>query len=47
MCSELSTYNPTIVAITKTWLRDFCQFYTYNNYQQFKKCRADGRGGES
>ena len=46
ICSEISTYFPSIIAITETWLsEELCQYYTYNNYQQIAKCRIGGRGG--
>ena len=46
ICSKRSIYNPSIIAITETWLRDeLCQCFTFNNYQQIAKCCSGGRDG--
>ena len=44
--AELSAYEASIVAVTETWLSDdITQYYTYENFQKFHKCRQGGGGG--
>ncbi len=46
ICSEISVYKASIIAVTETWLsEDIVHFYTYGNYQQFSHCRRGGGGG--
>ena len=46
ICAELSAYESSIVAVTETWLSDdITQYYTYENFQKFHKCRQGGGGG--
>lgn len=43
---EVSHYNPSIIAITETWLSsDIVSSYNYYNYKQFAVCRQSGQRG--
>ena len=43
--SMASQLNPTIIAITETWLpEDIVKQYTYLDYNQLSVCRPVGRG---
>ena len=46
ICREIDAYQPSVVAITETWLcEDITKYYTYHDYQQFFRGRPNGGGG--
>ena len=45
ICSEISTYHASIIAVTETWICDeISQYYLCNDYNRFAKCRSGCEG---